>query len=214
MLKKLSIAAMLAVITCSASADDRATLKNYFANLKTYAASFQQTTFDSDGKPAKTSVGTMRLQRPNRFIWRYETPFPQLIVSDGVNVWYHDIELEQVTVRPISEAMNGTPAALISGVEFEDAFEIVKDKAVPDGWIKLIPKSEESDFTYILLQLINGEMAGMQLKDQFEQTTRIVFTDRQLNPDIASERFRFAIPAGVELVGQPQPVDLPAFDEE
>ena len=37
------------------------------------------------------------------------------IVGDGVNVWIHDIELEQVTVRDQDQTLGRSPALLLAG---------------------------------------------------------------------------------------------------
>ena len=56
----------------------------------------------------------MVLARPDRFRWRYSEPYEQVIVSDGKAVWIYDADLKQVTVRPMGQAMAGSPALLLS----------------------------------------------------------------------------------------------------
>ena len=62
-----------------------------FGSLSSLRAEFRQSVIDARGNTVESAEGTMSLARPGRFRWDYREP-AQLIVSDGVTVWFHDID--------------------------------------------------------------------------------------------------------------------------
>lgn len=185
------------------SSIDIARLQEFFNQTQAYTANFVQSSWDASGIELESSNGTLELQRPNRFIWKYAQPYEQEIVSDGLNIWMHDVDLEQVTVRPLNESVSGSPAALISGLDLELAYDLVNDGMLDSGWVTLKPKQLDSDFQKIRLQLNEKSLASMELYDQFDQRTIITFSNTIPNPNFAEEHFRFAVPDGTEVVGEP-----------
>ena len=94
----------LVVTSWTAAATDRATLDNFFTQVNTMQAQFTQEVYDEDGKLRQKSQGNVFLSRPGKFSWEYRAPEAHRIVADGKNVWVHDVELDQVTVKPMSQA--------------------------------------------------------------------------------------------------------------
>ncbi|HET9205600.1 MAG TPA: outer membrane lipoprotein chaperone LolA, partial [Burkholderiaceae bacterium] len=97
-----------------ARADAVDSLRDFAQNVKSGKASFTQTVTSVDGAKKKTSSGQFEFVRPNRFRFVYAKPFEQQIVADGQKVWLYDVDLNQVTVRPMAQALGATPAALLA----------------------------------------------------------------------------------------------------
>lgn len=189
--------------TQDGSAADIARLQEFFSRTQAYTANFIQSSWDASGIPMESSSGTLEIQRPNRFIWKYAEPYEQEIVSDGLNIWMHDVDLEQVTVRPLNESVSGSPAALISGLDLESAYDLINEGMLDSGWVTLKPKQLDSDFQKIRLQLSETSLETMELFDQFDQRTVVTFNTTVPNPNFAEEHFRFTPPEGTEIVGKP-----------
>lgn len=176
-------------------------LKTFLANSKTLTASFKQIVFDEVGGIKQTSHGLFSLSRPGKFRWYYQKPFIQEIVSHSGKVWFYDADLEQVTIKKMDKSMGSTPALLLSGeVNIEEEFNL-ESQGKDEGllWIKLIPKSEESSFKYVLIGLDKGVLGGMELSDNFGQLTRIYFSDVKINPELDEKEFTFNIPEGADV---------------
>ncbi|WP_438971276.1 outer membrane lipoprotein chaperone LolA, partial [Methylophaga sp.] len=90
-------------------------LNQFVDKVDTFQAEFEQTVIDPEGKIMEQAQGQFLLARPGKFRWDYETPYPQKIVADGKNIWFYDIDLEQITVKSQQEALAETPATLLSG---------------------------------------------------------------------------------------------------
>jgi outer membrane lipoprotein carrier protein len=176
-------------------------LHSFLFKAASLRADFRQVMVDEKGMPLKESKGEFFLQRPGKFRWDYTRPYKQEIVSNGGKVWFYDMDLEQVTVKKLNQAIGSTPALLLMGeAPLEKNFKIEsQDREEGLYWIKLIPKEEDSGFRSVLIGLAGDNLAGMELSDNFGQTTRIYFSNLKLGVKQDAERFEFKPPAGVDV---------------
>ena len=189
-----------AAVSVVAAPVDR--LRAFLADANTLQADFSQVQIDAKGNPSgKKTSGVFYLQRPGKFRWNYLQPFKQEIVTSGGKVWFYDADLEQVTVKQLNEAIGSTPALLLSGeIAIETNFTI-EDQGTDEGmaWIRLLPKSEESGFKYVVIGLVGNELRGMELNDNFGQVTRIYFSNVKRGLRLSPELFKFTPPPGVDV---------------
>jgi chaperone LolA len=187
-------------------AESAENLERYLAGLATLQARFHQISMVAGGDEAEEASGRLFLQKPGRFRWDYVEPNAQLIVSDGVNLWLYDQELDQVTVKPIDESLSTTPALLLAGKAGVRESFIISDAGSQAGvaWVRLVPKRADTDFVEFRLGFVRGELRAMELEDKLKQTTRIEFSDVKRNARLASSLFEFSPPAGVDVIGAPR----------
>ena len=179
-------------------------LDTFLANTQTIDARFQQKLLDNKGILLQQSAGQFTLKRPGKFIWNYRLPYPQIIVSNSKKIWVFDSELEQVSIKQYSEMLSGAPVALLDQrKKLEDDF-VVTDAGIVQGqnWVKLKPRSADSEFLEIHVGLANGNLKSMRLMDSFGQTTSIEFEQMQTNVPLEDTLFEFKPPAGVDVIGQ------------
>lgn len=179
-----------------------AMLKRFVADTARATGSFEQTVISSSGRKPQLSSGRFAFERPGRFRWVYEKPFPTLLVSDGKELWLWDEELNQATVRPLGNALGNTPAAILAGEgEMERGFELSEAGEV-DGlaWVLAKPRQADSGFEEMRLGFADGELRKMEMRDPFGQHTLIVFTGMQPNAGIDAQQFRFEPPAGADVI--------------
>jgi outer membrane lipoprotein carrier protein len=194
---------LLVAPTASAAESAEARVDRYLAGLATLRAEFTQQVLDPQGQVRERADGTLTLQKPGRFRWDYREPAGQLLVSDGKTLWLYDEELEQVTVRPVSDSLSTTPAMLLAGQgRVRDSFS-VEDLGTAAGieLVRLVPLRGDTDFRSVRLGLRGGELARMELVDRLGQTTVIDFTRIERNPALPPGFFTFEPPAGVDVVG-------------
>ena len=177
-------------------------LDEWLAANRSFRARFSQTVVDEDGVEISTSRGIVAFRRPYRFRWDYDAPSPQVIVSDGTDLWWYDIDLEQVTVRPVATTLEGTPAELLAGPgRAGENFRVVTlDPASGVDWFQLIPRSADAAFQALRIGLEGDEVRALEMDDGFGQTTRIDFFDVEYNPRLADTLFQFAPPPGADVV--------------
>ena len=185
-------------------------LDRFFHELETLSAQFEQTISDADGRVTQRGTGRLSIQRPGKFRWDYDTPYKQLVLGDGQQLWTYDADLEQATVKPQEAALAGTPALLLSAQEQPRELFTVRLLPLRDGehWFELTPKSEQAlgdtQFNQLRLGFLDDRLVAMELVDGFDQTTLIRFNDLRRNGPLASGLFSFTPPAGVDVIGEPQ----------
>ena len=94
----------------------RRLIDEFVDDVVTFSGNFEQALIDQDGQVVEKTSGTLEIQRPGQFRWSYVEPYEQWLVADGLNIWSYDVDLAQVTVKPQAEALDNTPALLLSGV--------------------------------------------------------------------------------------------------
>lgn len=202
-MKHLWISAACALAMASAHADAVDTLREFSRDTVSGKAEFTQTVTSPDGAKKKTSSGSFEFSRPDRFRFAYTKPFEQLIVSDGRKVWLHDPDLNQVSVRAVSQALGATPVALLAGGALEKDFELSAQPA-RDGleWAQANPRTKEGTVRSLRVGFRGKTLAALEIVDTFGQRSLLQFKDVVANPKIADERFRFVPPQGADVIEQ------------
>lgn len=197
----LCAAALAASVPARADAVD--SLRDFVRDAKTGRAAFTQTVTSPDGAKKKSSSGRFEFARPNRFRFTYAKPYEQVIVGDGQKVWLHDLDLQQVTTRPMSQALGATPAALLAGGSLEKDFELTAQPAANGlEWVKATPKAADGQFQSLRVGFKGKTLAALEIVDSFGQTSSLQFSDVATNVDVPGEAFRFTPPKGVEVLAQ------------
>jgi len=208
--------------TTPAAANTAATpLDKYLDNLHTLRTTFLQTLADPHGREIDRATGTLIVQRPGKFSWDIH-PQPvatdragattssaggagQLMVCDGMNLWFYDRDLQQVTVKPVDAALSATPAMLLSGaVDVRKSFKIspVGEREGLD-WVLVEPAGAQADFRSALFGFEHGDLRRMILEDKLDQTATIVFQKIERNGPVAAGEVSFKPPAGADVIGTP-----------
>ena len=144
----LLVSLLLNLVATSVIAGEGERLLNKFiVDTKTMSAEFSQTLRSSDGELLQESTGQFYLDKPGKFRWNYIKPYAQEIVSDGENIWIHDVDLQQVTVQKQTIALSNTPMALIQDKVSVDAAFDIKALDEKNGVYRLLldARSETTD---------------------------------------------------------------------
>ncbi|MCP4983591.1 MAG: outer membrane lipoprotein chaperone LolA [Gammaproteobacteria bacterium] len=195
------LVAMIAAPAIAQDAEQR--LQSALKNMDNLSAEFKQTLRDEDKNIIQQSRGTLALQRPGKFAWIYTDPFEQRIVADGNELWVYDVELDQVTVKPMGESISNTPIMILmkqSDVSKQfNVSEVGQRKFL--YWVELKPVDANLEYTSIYIGLDDGEVRAMELQDQFGQSTQIVFENLRVNVVHNPATFKFVPPPGVDVYG-------------
>jgi len=185
----------------------RARLDEFAKGLNSVAASFEQQVFDTKGKTAKTTKGTLALKAPRQFRWDTISPYKQLIVADGEKVWIYDADLEQVSVRAQGTEEAHSPLTVLTDLSQLDRDFVASEQGEHDGliWLRLKSRDKEPQFAYADLGFDAGGLARMAFEDTLGDKTEIRFSDWKRNPQLAVDAFKFKPPPGVDVIGDPTP---------
>ncbi len=183
----------------------KTTIEKYLNSITSFEAYFSQSLITQADGIQETSKGKFYLSRPGKFRWDYSQPFEQSIIADGKKIWIYDQDLEQVTVREMSDVLSNTPALLLSSeVSISDEFNVsrIKDREKNTGleWFVLSPKAADQQYIDISLAFRDSNLAMMELRDSFGQLTKIIFTGQKRNQTIDQRLFNFTPPEGVDVL--------------
>lgn len=202
-----------------AQADAVAALRSFVQDVQTGRGAFTQVVTSPDGKRTRKSVGSLEFQRPNKFRFTYQTPAEQVIVGDGQKVWLWDADLNQVTVRPMTQAMGSTPAALLAGGSLDKDF-VLKNVTVtsPNAaaatstgsqvssaieWVEALPRVKDGQFQSVRVGFRGNSLAVLEILDSFGQRSRLEFAQFESKVALPAARFQFTPPAGADVLNQP-----------
>ena len=178
-------------------------LKAFLETTHSARGSFYQSVASKSGRKPQQSSGSFALQRPGKFRWHYEKPYPQLLVSDGDKFWSFDPDLNQVTVRKLGKALGSSPAALLAGGDLGSTFDL-KDAGQAEGveMVDATPKAADGTFERVRIGLRNNLPQVMEIRDNFGQVTTLIFAEFLSNPVLPKGQFSFTPPKGADIVGE------------
>lgn len=198
----LAAGALLPTLCWADAADS---LRNFVKDVKAGRANFTQTVNSPNAPKAKVSSGVFEFQRPNRFRFVYRLPYPQQIVSDGVKVWFHDPDLNQVTVRKLGDALGATPAGLLASQSIDKDFEL-RALADQDGqqWVQATPRSKDGTIQWLKVGFKAGARlpSTFEIADSFGQRSVLQMSDFKEEASLPAASFKFTVPAGADLTEQ------------
>lgn len=183
-------------------AQNAAKLRQLLDAMTTLKGRFTQTLYDNQGEVLEQSQGNFVMQRPGKFYWKTEQPFPQLLVSDQHAIWLYDPDLEQVTVRPVGDDLQKTPALLLSeDVEkLRQHFTIEQQGDETQQKFILVPKESKGLFQQLVLVFVSGHLQEFHLQDNLGQLTHFALTATEHNQPVDATLFQFTPPPGVDVL--------------
>lgn len=210
MRKKLTLSFMLlAIAPMLAQATALEQFKSFVSSTRTARGEFTQRLVKAEGdsgamRISNASSGNFQFARPGKFIWTYQKPYEQLLQADGDKLYIYDKDLNQVTIRPLGNAIGSSPAAILFGSNDLEKNFTLSESGTRDGieWLQAIPKAKDTNFEKIGIGLKDGTPVAMELRDSFGQVSVLTFTKFEKNPSQSPSQFRFVIPKGADVLQQ------------
>lgn len=178
-------------------------LQEYLAAIQSLEAGFEQQLVDARGQRLQKTEGDMRLLKPGRFYWETQSPFPEVLVSDGETLWLYDPDLEQVTIQKLDQRMAHTPALILSGETATLSYDFdisLQQKSDDEAVFTLKPLAGDSLFEQMTLYFKQGQLAWLELEDSLGQQTRVELINPRYNQPLDPAGFDFVIPENVDVI--------------
>jgi outer membrane lipoprotein carrier protein len=212
----LALSVALAVLSAASgrAADPTAAelaeaLQRKYDAVTDFSADFVHTYQGGVLKKQLTERGTVLIKKPGKMRWDYTAPEKKLFVSDGSKVYFYIPADKQVIVSPVPpNAETTTPALFLAGKgrltsQFTPSF-VELPAGLPAGSraLKLVPKSKQPDYDWLLLAVDPATLAirGLVTIDAQGGTSTFAFTNLKQNVGLADDQFTFKIPRGVDVV--------------
>ncbi len=167
-IKKKLVAGLLVLLTSLGFAGNTE-LAQRLDRFRSMEARFEQRVVDANGKPTKTVVGRMLLERPGKLFWASEKPTRQQVIARDETVWIYDIDLEQVSIHRLAHNDGASPALLLSS----SASEVLQQ-------FKILKEERKGSIVTYFLKSRDRRPAYQQLSLSFheQQIDRLSFVDR------------------------------------
>ena len=188
-------------------------LQEHYRQPRTLQAVFLER-YSEGQKQARIESGTVYFRRPGQMRWEYDSPEKKLFLVDGKTTWFYVPYDHTVTKAPVKESSDWrTPLALLTGKadlsRVCSRIEVVSQSGVPSGnaVLRCLPKeargaSDASAYTEVFLELdsTTGELVRIEIHLPGAIQLEYRFGKWQTDVPLASDLFRFQVPAGVAIV--------------
>jgi len=161
----------------------------------------------------RTESGTVWLKKPGKMRWEYRSPREKLFLSDGKDAWFYvpgERQVRRTAVKKLDD-LRSTLAFLLGKTKLEKELQglaLVRDQApdvgplaAGDVVLRGVPKSLAGRVGQVLLEITPEHWIRKILIEEVDgSVTEYRFTNQRENVDLPDQRFRFAIPDGVEVI--------------
>lgn len=167
------------------------------------SAQFTQTVLGTHQELLQSAEGYLRLQRPQQFKWVLLAPYPQTIVTAGAQLFIYDPDLQQVQIKPLGAALNGTPALVLLGTaadiqaQFKVDHQFVNDL---DEFV-LVPTDTDALYAEIRMAFSAQRLVRIEIVDSLGQLTDVSFHNIEINGTLAPDEFKFVVPPDADVIG-------------
>lgn len=199
----------LAALSAFAAPSAAERLDAFLTKTQEGTGSFEQRVVTKEGEEAAPAArGSFQFKRPGHFLWRYEEPYRQLIVSNGETLWFYDEDLAQVTKNTLAGALPTSPASILFGTGRLDSAEwTLSESPAKEGldWVTAKPR-EAGVFERVEIGF-RGEGEApvrMRLVDGFGQVTTLDFLSFE-GKSVPASVFEWTPPEGVDVLDMGAP---------
>ena len=189
-----------------------AALQRKIDGIRDFAADFTHTYEGGVLRKQITERGRLLVKKPGKMRWDYTAPERKQFVSDGAKMYSYLPEDKQVIVSDVPpDDQAGTPTLFLAGKgsltrDFTPSLVDVPAGMAPGSRaLKLVPKSRQSDYDWLMLVLDPSTLAirGLVTVDGQGGKSSFSFTNLQENVGLADKDFAFKIPRGVDVIRAP-----------
>jgi outer membrane lipoprotein carrier protein len=179
----------------------------HYNHLRSMEAEFTEIYRGSGAE--REEAGTLWLKKPGKMRWEYRSPTEKLFVSDGKDAWFYlpgDKQVRKTQVRKLDDLRS--PLAFLLGKtklqkELQGLSLAPDQTPLAPGNVVLrgIPNAMADRVDQVLLEVTpDNRIVRIQIEQVDGSTTEYRFSQEKENVEVADQRFRFRLPAGVEVV--------------
>ena len=188
-------------------------LEEHYRQPRTLQAEFLER-YSEGRRQVRIESGRVFFRRPGQMRWEYESPEQKLFLVDGKVTWFYVPYDHTVTRAPVKDSSDlRTPLALLTGKPDLERLcsdiDLISENGVPAGHavLRCVPKESKETlrdtyYTEVLLEVdaSAGELARIDIRQPGGIELEYRFGNWQTDIPLASDLFRFQIPAGVAIV--------------
>jgi len=171
-----------------------------------FSADFKQASTLKALEITDTAEGRLFVEKPGKMRWTYERPEPQVVITDGVQLWVFRPQENQLMLgKAPSFFADGKGAGFLSDIgvirrQFD--IEQVPTQGADRCRLRLTPHRPSVDITEIDLMIRKDtfDIVGVETVNAYGDVTRIDLFNQQFHEDLSDALFEFTAPEGVDIV--------------
>ena len=173
---------------------------------KGFSAAFDQEATIKAMQITDTAEGQLFVRRPGKMRWEYTTPEPQIIITDGANLWvYRPLDKQVMTGKAPAFFGDGKGAGFLADIrQVRQGFVVEQEKSEMAGEyrLRLTPRQQTPDVTAVHLTISADTfiITDVVTVNAYGDETWIKLKDYRFNQDFDSEVFSFDIPPGTDVL--------------
>lgn len=177
-------------------------LNRRLADIRSLQADFTQTTIDASNRTLQANSGHLWVAKPSKFRIETTKPYVQTLVSNGVDFWTWDADLEQVIVKKLDADVKQVPILLLGGdtARITSEYKVSYYKDGDSEHYTLQAQSTSSLFETLGIEFVKGQPSAISITDSLGQQTRILLNNVSINQPINDGRFAFTPPKGADVI--------------
>jgi outer membrane lipoprotein carrier protein len=210
-----AVAAAALALAASSAAQDAgrppaaqvaASLQAKYDTIRDFSADFVHTYEGGVLRRKAVERGTVQVKKPGRMRWEYTSPEKKTFVSDGRQMYLHEVRANQVTVFTVPQDDRAATAVLFlagKGNVTRDFAVTYGEGGGPDTYVlRLQPKTQEPDYDWLLLTVDRQTMhiRALTAADNQGGRSTFQFTNLRENVGVADRTFEFKIPRGADVI--------------
>ena len=161
------------------------------------------------GGMTRNESGVMYLKKPGRMRWDYEAPTKKVFLTDGKTAWFYvpgERQARRTSVKKLDDFRS--PLRYLLGhtkleKEFNGLSVMTSDQGAAPGNTVLrgVPKGMEDRVQETRLEIApDGAIVRISIEELDGSYTEFRFQEPKENVQVADAKFKFAPPAGVEVM--------------
>ena len=172
-------------------------LVHILENLQTLHAEFSH-----QAALSETQTGELWLKKPGLFRVELGAPLSQTIVSDGVSMWTHDRELEQVIISPLNTRVDEMPILLFSGepeaISQNYIIEFFESEQIQH--FLLTPVDNNNIITKLVLSFQENLPVSISVENAMQKRTTIELSNVSKLVDGSESMFTLQVPKFADVI--------------
>ncbi len=174
--------------------------------LSGFTAQFDQYSTIKSMDITDTATGKLYIRRPGKMRWEYEKPEPQIIISDGSQLWIYRPNDKQVIIgkAPVFFG-DGKGISFLSDIKilrenFTASLEPDDDQG--NAVIKLIPQKKNPDVEviYMAVSRNTSDIIYAVTRNAYGDETRIELSGFEFSDSLNPDLFTFTVPPETDIL--------------
>jgi outer membrane lipoprotein carrier protein len=171
-----------------------------------FSAAFDQEATIKAMQITDTAEGQLFVRRPGKMRWEYTAPEPQIIITDGTNLWvYRPLDKQVMTGKAPAFFGDGKGAGFLADIrQVRRGFVIEQERSEMAGEyrLRLTPKQQTPEVTAVHLTISadTSIITDVVTVNAYGDETWIKFKDYRFDQEFDGEVFSFDIPPGTDVL--------------